>query len=424
MEIGHRLLSYLQRTAASALQLRPVDGGYAAWSDCSFAPSGTRSHTGMVITWEGAVVGWRSGRQPFVCLSTAEGELTAGIETLTLAMSLKAIIDQFGEETTTTTLYIDNQAALALASPTGSASWRTRHLRLRAAFLQERVDQGLLQLKFVPGRRQLADLLTKGFPRQRLEELCGLWGLVDMASAAAQKTLVKVMVMLTMMVQSARASTVGKDPIPVETSWELCIMVVLLGVAVVACWECGWSIWYAITGQETPTQIRRAKRLKRMQDAIKEEISAQLTSTAASPTSSSAMASSSTIPASSSIPPPPPPHETARPTTTSWTPTALLRGKTVYKANQKDKACQTEGWMIPSPRPLIQYVDREVPVPIAEPTGWTRPIWVSEHGEHFHTLDHCWGLRNVRRTRRLLYCSLCRDNFGRNMYPDRAGNGG
>ena len=424
VEIGHRLLSYLQRTAASALQLRPVDGGYAAWSDCSFAPSGTRSHTGMVITWEGAVVGWRSARQPFVCLSTAEGELTAGIETLTLAMSLKAIIDQFGEETTTTTLYIDNQAALALASPTGSASWRTRHLRLRAAFLQERVDQGLLQLKFVPGRWQLADLLTKGFPRQRLEELCGLWGLVDMASAAAQKTLVKVMVMLTMMVQSARASTVGKDPIPVETSWELCIMVVLLGVAVVACWECGWSIWYAITGQETPTQIRRAKRLKRMQDAIKEEISAQLTSTAASPTSSSAMASSSTTPASSSIPPPPPPHETARPTTTSWTPTALLRGKTGYKANQKDKACQTEGWMIPSPRPLIQYVDREVPVPIAEPTGWTRPIWVSEHGEHFHTLDHCWGLRNVRRTRRLLYCSLCRDNFGRNMYPDRAGNGG
>ncbi|OLQ00171.1 Retrovirus-related Pol polyprotein from transposon TNT 1-94 [Symbiodinium microadriaticum] len=171
-----------------------------------------RAAGGMVITWEGAVVGWRSGRQPFISLSTAEGELVAGIETLTLAMSMKAIIDQFGVDIPITTLYIDNQATLALASHTTSASWRTRHLRLRAAFLQERVDAGNLQLKFVPGRLQLADLLTKGFPRQRLEELCGLWGLVDVSVAIAQKMLVKMMVVLTMMVQSARGAIIEKEP--------------------------------------------------------------------------------------------------------------------------------------------------------------------------------------------------------------------
>ena len=432
VEIGVRLLSYLQRSADYALQLRPVEGGYAAWSDCSFAPNGTRSHSGMVITWEGAVVGWRSGRQPFISLSTAEGELVAGIETLTLAMSMKAIIDQFGVDLPITTLYIDNQATLALASHTTSVSWRTRHLRLRAAFLQERVDAGNLQLKFVPGRLQLADLLTKGFPRQRLEELCGLWGLVDVSVAIAQKMLVKMMVVLTMMVQSARGAIIEKEPLPLETSWELCIMLVLLGVAVIACWECGWSIWYSVTGQETPAQTRRAKRMKKMQDAIKEEIQAQLASSpmSSTPASVGEAASSSSRPSSSTdhpvnIPPPPAPHETTRPTSTAWRPTGLQRGKTVYQANQKDKACQTEGWMIPSPRPLIQYVDREVPVPIAEPTGWTRPLWVAEGGDHFHTLDYCWGLRHSRRTRRLLYCTVCRDNFGKNKYPERAsGSGG
>ena len=97
IEIGMRLLSYLQRTVGVALELKPESGGFEAWSDCSFAPSGCRSHSGMAITWNKAVIGWRSGRQPFTCLSTAEGELVAAIETLTLAMSLKAIVDEFGE---------------------------------------------------------------------------------------------------------------------------------------------------------------------------------------------------------------------------------------------------------------------------------------------------------------------------------------
>ena len=114
-----------------------------------------------------------------------------------------------------------------------------------------------------------------------------------------------------------------------------------------------------------------------------------------------------------------PPHETARPTSSSWTPTALLRGSTVYRADQKDKTCQTEAWLIPSPRPLNEYVDREVPVSTAEPDGCTRPPWVSESLEHFHTLDYCWGLRNVS-SRRLAFRTLCHDNFGRNKYPDRA----
>ena len=348
VEIGVRLLSYLQRSADYALQLRPVDGGYAAWSDCSFAPNGTRSHTGMVITWEGAVVGWRSARQPFVSLSTAEGELVAGIETLTLAMSMKAIIDQFGVDIPVTTLYIDNQATLALASPTSSASWRTRHLRLRAALLQERVEQGTLQLKFVPGRLQLADLLTKGFPRQRLEELCGLWGLVDVMAAIAQKTLVKVMVMMTMMVQSAQERSLDKEPLPLETSWELLFMMLLMGIVVIACWECCWSLWYNITGQETPAQARRAKKLKKMQDAIKEEIHAQLSGTpvSSSPTSDGTTTTPHKVlqsTATSSTPmPPPDPHPVPRPTSTSWTPTALLRGKTVYRSDQRDKRTQTE----------------------------------------------------------------------------------
>ncbi|OLP76426.1 Retrovirus-related Pol polyprotein from transposon TNT 1-94 [Symbiodinium microadriaticum] len=158
IEIGMRLLSYLQRTVGVALELKPESGGFEAWSDCSFAPSGCRSHSGMAITWNKAVIGWRSGRQPFTCLSTAEGELVAAIETLTLAMSLKAIVDEFGEQGSSMTLCIDNQAALTLATPGSSANWRTRHLRIRSAFLREKVDQGEVVLRFVLGRLEFGSV--------------------------------------------------------------------------------------------------------------------------------------------------------------------------------------------------------------------------------------------------------------------------
>ncbi|CAE7938651.1 unnamed protein product, partial [Symbiodinium sp. KB8] len=235
IQIGTRLLSYLQRTMGVALEIKPSSGGFEAWSDCSYAPSGCRSHSGMAITWNKAVIGWRSGRQPFTCLSTAEGELVAAIETLVLAMSLKAIVDEFGVSIADMTLCIDNRAALSLATPGTSASWRTRHLRIRSAFLREKVDQGEVRLRFVPGRYQLADLLTKGFPRQRLEELNALWSLVDLVVATTQLHVVKLMVMMTMMVQSARASSVlTKDPLAIDTPWELYLMVALVAVAVVA----------------------------------------------------------------------------------------------------------------------------------------------------------------------------------------------
>ena len=419
--IGHRLLSYLQRTMGVALELHPTEGGFEAWSDCSFAPNGCKSHSGMAITWDKAVIGWRSGRQPFTCLSTAEGELVAAIETMTLSMSMRSIVDEFGIHMAGTTLCIDNQAALTLANPTSTASWRTRHLRIRSVFLREKVEQGEVILRFVPGKYQLADLLTKGFPRVRLEELNAQWGLVDLLEAFSKMRLIKIMVMMTMCVQSARGSLLPKDPIPIETSWELYVVLGLVMVAVVALWECGWSIWYFAMGYDSPAKQRRMKRLQRMRDTIEEEITSQMANITTSTSSSMTMPEMplSSAATSSTTPAPPLPHETMRPAKTSERSTALLRGKTIYRAEQKDKSCQTEAWLIPSPRPLIQYVDREVPVPIAEASGWTRPIWVSEHGDCFHTLDHCWGLRNVKRSRRLLYCSLCRDNFGKSLYADR-----
>ena len=47
------------------------------WSDAGYGGSGTKSQTGVLIAWGGAVVLWRSPRQSEAALSTCEAEVSA-----------------------------------------------------------------------------------------------------------------------------------------------------------------------------------------------------------------------------------------------------------------------------------------------------------------------------------------------------------
>ncbi|CAE7267533.1 unnamed protein product [Symbiodinium sp. CCMP2592] len=94
--IGMRLLAYLQQTKHLSLAMRATSDELIAFSDSSFAPQGTRSFTGAVLSWRGSPVSWRAAKQPFTCLSTAECELVASIEALTMAKSLEAVIPLAG----------------------------------------------------------------------------------------------------------------------------------------------------------------------------------------------------------------------------------------------------------------------------------------------------------------------------------------
>ena len=45
---------------------------------------------------------------------------------------------------------------------------------LRAAYIHEQIEDKQVTVRYVPGREQRADLLTKSFPKQRLQELTSL----------------------------------------------------------------------------------------------------------------------------------------------------------------------------------------------------------------------------------------------------------
>ncbi|CAE7228517.1 GIP [Symbiodinium natans] len=175
--IAERALAYVQQTKAFALTADADDTGLVAYSDASFAPDGNRSHTGWVVFLYGSPVCWRSARQSFVTLSTAESELVAGLDAVVALQSAEAMLGEFGVFNLGKTLKVDSQSALAIAI--GQGSWRTRHLKVRANYLREQYEAGEIIPVYCPGVEQAADLLTKALPAARILELATIWGLFE-----------------------------------------------------------------------------------------------------------------------------------------------------------------------------------------------------------------------------------------------------
>ena len=407
LQIALRLRSYLQRTKNLSLALRPVDDHLAVYTDSSFAPGGSKSHSGLVAVWLGAPVSWRSARQPFTCLSTAECELLAATEGLVMGKSIESVINQL-QRTGPIALRVDNQAALTIAKPSSSASWRTRHLRVRASYIHEQVEGGQVVLAYVPGKNQWADLLTKSFPRQRLEELVQMWGFVDLVAEVSKTAMVRMMV-FCMMVQTTRAQP--DEPLALTASMDVYVIVIALGIVVVALWEFIWWCVDHCCGDVRPT--RSARRLRNLQATVQKEIEIQMAERRASsePTPATVLGSSpcspTTLPGASSS------SSTTMPVPSLSTPTP--RPMATRRAPRLTFEAGVQVDLGPPPsRPLICYQDREVPVQVPDPINWNYPLYVSPSGDTFHTYERCWGLRNTK-GRPVRFCQCCRDNQGKSL---------
>eukprot|EP00439_Symbiodinium_sp_Y106_P034730 s3068_g4.t1 len=269
IQVGMKLLAYLQHTQEYALAIYPVSEDLVTFTDSSYAPEGKRSHSGVLVTWKGAPLSWRATRTPYICLSTAESQLTAAIEGLKMALSLGALLEEITRKDLAIHLAIDNQSAIAIAKPTGSTSWRTRHLRVRAAFIREQIQLQKVIVKYVKGQNQLADLLTKSFPRQRLEELVTMWGMGKVCEGA-KTAMLRAMILRTL-IQSVRA----QEPLALDTApLELYAVFAVACIAVVGLWE---FVWLCVDRCCTrPVETRAAKRMRRLREAVQRELETQI----------------------------------------------------------------------------------------------------------------------------------------------------
>jgi hypothetical protein len=212
------------------------------YSDASFAPQGSSSQQAFVVMLGGAAILWKTGRQKIVAQSTAEAELLAELDCYLALSGIAAMLQDMTPSPIHTLLAVDNQAAVQLTGgTTTSVSWRTRHLRVKAAGLVQAVMNQELKVVHVPGEFQVADLGTKNL------------------SSAVLKRLIKLLALGTMTTGATAANLTGGDEeFEEEPFWfwiSLCILVLW---AFILWFGRRWIVWTPLFDSPEPEPEQEA----------------------------------------------------------------------------------------------------------------------------------------------------------------------
>ena len=289
LAIGSKVLGYLQRTIDYGLVIAWEDKDLIMFCDAAYAPQGARSHGGWLVTFGGVPVSWRSSRQSMITLSTAEAELLAMLDGAVATKGIEAILADVGVQARSRTIASDSMAALSITS--GSSSWRTRHLRIKAGWLQEQLSHGLYEAVHCPGERQPADLLTKALSAARIEDLLRWWGIgkprstTSTATTASMRVSARALVavlccILMVSVKAAnhddRSSSMGRT-IPLDYDMAGMCMILLMVLGAMMIWEgLRWLFIEAVTEWTPGSQKRKLRRLRRLQQATTDAIEKEL----------------------------------------------------------------------------------------------------------------------------------------------------
>ena len=142
------------------------------YSDADYAgcEKTRRSTTGIVATYGGGAVAWKSQLQRTIALSTTEAEIMAASEATKELIWLSKILKEVNRQECKPTLYIDNASAVKLAkNPEFHA--RSKHIQIRHLFVREKFTENVLKIEHIEGKSQPADICTKALERVRFEML-------------------------------------------------------------------------------------------------------------------------------------------------------------------------------------------------------------------------------------------------------------
>ena len=143
------------------------------FTDASY---GDHAHGCVIAFLFGSPMLWKSGKQGTASMSTAEAELQEMVEGMVAGESTFVLARELFPEMVRV-LWTDSQSAQSIMTSEGG-SWRTRHLRLRAAHARMRVMSGEWAVRHVPGLRMVSDIGTKPLTSTRLQflkEEMGMW---------------------------------------------------------------------------------------------------------------------------------------------------------------------------------------------------------------------------------------------------------
>ncbi len=178
MQEVYRILRYIQGTAHYGLifkgeplyRLRPI---IYADSSHGLHPNG-HGHGGILIRLGGmAPILSRSFKLTMATRSSAESELIALDEASTYAVWLRLILYElkvFGNRDPPSVLiYQDNQSTIRMSTQETYNFKRSKHLLVRDNYVRERIIAGDIEVKYMPTKDMLADILTKPVEKGALD---------------------------------------------------------------------------------------------------------------------------------------------------------------------------------------------------------------------------------------------------------------
>lgn len=169
-----RIFRYLKETVNLGINCQPNSTELIVYSDADWAGDldTRRSTTGYLFKFGNVPICWKSKRQPTVALSTAEAEYMALSMAVQTVIWIRKLLKDFNiASEKSTVIYEDNQGCIAMAKNPVNHE-RTKHIDIRYNFVREKVEDKTVEVKYLETGEMLADILTKGLPREQHRKLC------------------------------------------------------------------------------------------------------------------------------------------------------------------------------------------------------------------------------------------------------------
>ena len=145
---------------------KPADCANLLWgyvdSDWAGCPDSRKSTSGYVLMLNGAAISWKSKRQSVVALSSAEAEFVAASSMVQEVIYIRKFLETLGfPQADPTPVFEDNRTCIAWSEGSVGGSDRAKHIDLRAHFVHDAVEHGVLKLTTIASVSNVADQLTK-----------------------------------------------------------------------------------------------------------------------------------------------------------------------------------------------------------------------------------------------------------------------
>ena len=154
---------YLLGTADYAMVYDgPSNGGLMAYADSDWAsdPITRKSTTGYMVKLAGAIFSWNSRAQKTVALSSTKAEYMSLSDTSKQLLWIKSLMSELGINLAPIPLFGDNQGSIFLSSNPVQEK-RIKHIDLRYHFIRDTITNKQVELFFIEGANNPADLFTK-----------------------------------------------------------------------------------------------------------------------------------------------------------------------------------------------------------------------------------------------------------------------